>query len=472
VVRYLLEGFHDDWVELVNPRTNVLTFNNLPAGKYKLRLQAGIDGLYVQGEVISESLRILRPIYLQFWFIITILLVFLLIGFLMNSLLNSFQRQGVLKKAVDEKSKQVINIEDQFKNVWESSKDGLMLSDDKGKVLAINPSLEKMAEISSEEIEKKWVHELFAEPEFYFKTSPSIIKSINDPDSNGEVFELDIPFRGGAKQIELYVVKLKSEFEGVKLNLSVFRDITVKKAYEIGLEKAKEKAEEANRLKSNFLSNISHEIRTPLNGILGITENILIQKNEDNRLVSQLEIIQESGERLLSTINSILDLSKLEAKKMEVVYKETNINDLLAKILLPLKEMAVRKGLLLSTKYETQPLIGLIDGRYFEMILNNLVGNAIKYSNEGMISVLLRGNSEQIELEVKDQGIGMSEEFQKVLFSPFEQESSGYGRSFEGTGLGLTITKNLVDILGGEIFIKSVKNQGTKVKVILPLGKK
>jgi PAS domain S-box-containing protein len=390
----------------------------------------------------------------------------------MNSLLNSFQRQGVLKKAVDEKSKQVINIEDQFKNVWESSKDGLMLSDDKGKVLAINPSLEKMAEISSEEIERRWVHELFAEPEFYFKTSPSIIKSINNPDSNGEVFELDIPFRGGSKQVELYVVKLKSEFEGVKLNLSVFRDITVKKAYEIGLEKAKEKAEEANRLKSNFLSNISHEIRTPLNGILGITENILIQKNEDNRLVSQLEIIQESGERLLSTINSILDLSKLEAKKMEVVYKETNINDLLAKILLPLKEMAVRKGLLLSTKYETQPLIGLIDGRYFEMILNNLVGNAIKYSNEGMISVLLRGNSEQIELEVKDQGIGMSEEFQKVLFSPFEQESSGYGRSFEGTGLGLTITKNLVDILGGEIFIKSVKNQGTKVKVILPLGKK
>ncbi|SMD43403.1 PAS domain S-box-containing protein [Aquiflexum balticum DSM 16537] len=472
VVRYLLEGFHEDWIELVNPRTNVLTFNNLPAGEYKLKLQAGFDGVYGEREVNSDSFRILRPIYLQFWFVITLLLVFLLIGFLLNSLLNSFRKQGVLKKAVDEKSKQVINIEDQFKNVWQSSKDGLMLSDDKGKVLAINPSLEKMAEITSEEIEKRWVHELFAEPEFYFKTSPSIIKSINNPDSNGEVFELDIPFRSGSKQIELYVVKLKSEFEGVKLNLSVFRDITVKKAYEVGLEKAKEKAEEANRLKSNFLSNISHEIRTPLNGILGITENILIQKNKDDGLVSQLEIIQESGERLLSTINSILDLSKLEAKKMEVVYKETNINDLLAKILLPLKEMAVRKGLLLSTKYETQPLIGLIDGRYFEMILNNLVGNAIKYSNEGMISVKLRGNSDQIELEVKDQGIGMSEDFQKILFSPFEQESSGYGRSFEGTGLGLTITKNLVDILGGEIFIKSVKNQGTKVKVILPLGKK
>lgn len=472
VVRYLLEGFHDDWIEVVNPRTNVLTFNNLPAGEYKLRLQAGIDGVYGEEEVYSGSFRILRPIYLQFWFVLTLLLIFLLIGFLLSSLLNSFRKQGVLKKAVDEKSKQVINIEDQFKNVWQSSKDGLMLSDDKGKVLAINPSLEKMAEISSSEIQKKWVHELFAEPEFYFKASPSIIKSINNPDNNGEVFEFDIPFRSGLKQIELYVVKLKSEYEGVKLNLSVFRDITVKKAYEIGLQKAKEKAEEANRLKSNFLSNISHEIRTPLNGILGITENILIQKNEDDKLVSQLEIIQESGERLLSTINSILDLSKLEAKKMEVIYRETNINDLLAKILLPLKGMAIKKGLLLSTKYETQPLNGLIDQRYFEMILNNLVGNAIKYSHEGMISVKLRGKAEQIEVEVKDQGIGMSEDFQKILFSPFEQESSGYGRNFEGTGLGLTITKNLVDMLGGEIFVKSVKNQGTKVKVILPLGKK
>lgn len=472
VIKYLLEGFDNDWIELVNPRTNVLTFNNLPAGEYKLRLQAGIDGVYGEEEINSGSFRILRPIYMQLWFIITILLIFLLVGFLMNSLLNSFQKQGILKKAVDEKSKQVINIEDQFKNVWQSSKDGLMLSDDKGKVLAINPSLEKLADIPTELIEKRWIHELFAEPEFYFKTSPSIIKSINNPDSSGEVFELDIPFRSGSKQIELYVVKLKSDFEGAKLNLSVFRDITVKKAYEIGLEKAKEKAEEANRLKSNFLSNISHEIRTPLNGILGITENILIQKNEDSGLVSQLEIIQESGERLLSTINSILDLSKLEAKKMEVIYRETNINDLLAKILLPLKEMAVRKGLLLSTKYETQPLIGLIDQRFFEMILNNLIGNAIKYSNKGMISVKLRGNPDQIELEVTDNGIGMSEEFQKVLFIPFEQESSGYGRNFEGTGLGLTITKNLVDILGGEIFIESVKNQGTKVKVILPLGKK
>jgi PAS domain S-box-containing protein len=382
------------------------------------------------------------------------------------------RRQGILIKAVDEKSKQVVNTEDQFRNVWESSRDGLLLSDDDGKIIAINPSLIQLAGISSEKLVGASISKIFSDPEFYAGNRPAIIKSINEPDSKGDLFELRVPFRTGIKEVELFIIKLKSDFEGKKINLSVFRDITSKKAYEEGLKLAKEKAEEANKLKSNFLSNISHEIRTPLNGILGSTENIILQRQEDESLVSQLEIIQESGERLLSTINSILDLSKLEAKKMEVVYKETNINDFLAKILMPLKGMAVKKGLLLSTKYETQPLIGLIDQRYFEMILNNLVGNAIKYSNEGMITIKLRGVDGNIEVEVIDNGIGIGEEFQKVLFRPFEQESNGYGRNFEGTGLGLTITKNLVDILGGSILIESVKDKGTKAKVILPLGKK
>ena len=378
----------------------------------------------------------------------------------------------MLIKAVDEKSKQVVNTEDQFKNVWESSKDGLLLSDEDGRIVAVNPSLVEMAGISSNQLLDENLGKLFSDPEFYTRNRPTIAKSINDPDSKGNLFELTVPFRTGIKEVEVFIIKLKSDFEGKKVNLSVFRDITAKKAYEEGLKIAKEKAEEANKLKSNFLSNISHEIRTPLNGILGSTENIILQRKDDEELVSQLEIIQESGERLLNTINSILDLSKLEAKKMEVVYRETKINEFLSKILMPLKGMAVKKGLLLSTKYETQPLVGMIDQRYFEMIINNLVGNAIKYSNEGMITIKLRGQEENIELEVIDNGIGISEEFQKVLFSPFEQESNGYGRNFEGTGLGLTITKNLIDILGGKITIESTKGKGTKAKVILPLGKK
>lgn len=472
VVRYKLNGYSDEWVELINPRNSILFFNNLPPGEYSLQLQAGVEGNEFSEIVHSEGFSVLKPIYLQVWFVFVILSVFLLIGFLLNTLLNSLRKQGILIKVVDEKNKQVVNTEDQFKNVWESSKDGLLLSDEDGKIVAMNPSLVQLAGIPSDQLVNASLEILFEDPEFYKQNRPAIAKSINEPDSKGSLFEMTIPFRTGIKEVELFVIKLRSEFAGKKVNLSVFRDITAKKAYEVGLQLAKEKAEEANRLKSNFLSNISHEIRTPLNGILGSTENILLQRNQDEELVSQLEIIQESGERLLSTINSILDLSKLEAQKMEVVYKETNVIEFLSKILVPLKGMAMKKGLLISTKYETQPLTGMIDQRYFEMILNNLVSNAIKYSNEGMITVRLKSIDSNIELEVIDNGIGMSDDFQKKLFSPFEQESNGYIRNFEGTGLGLTITKNLVNLLGGSIFIESVKDKGTKAKVILPLGKK
>ncbi|MCH6198750.1 ATP-binding protein [Aquiflexum sp. LQ15W] len=472
VIRYKLEGFQDDWVEIVNPRTNVLTFNNLPAGSYKLLLQAGIDGDFISTEAVSEEFRILKPVYLQAWFVILVLFVFLLIGFLFNTLLNSLRKQGLLKKTIDEKIKEVFNTEDQFRNVWNSSKDGLMLSTDEGKIIAINQSLARLVSVSAKELENGFVSDLFSDPGFYKSKKTIIQEAINKDKNKGMTFEFPMPLKGGTKEIELYVARLKSDYAGDPLILTVFRDITEKKAFEMGLQIAKEKAEEANKLKSNFLSNISHEIRTPLNGILGSTENIILQRKDDPNLISQLEIIQESGERLLSTINSILDLSRIEAKKLEVVYKESNINDLLATILLPLKGLAVRKGLLLSVKYETQPLKGLIDQRYFEMIINNLVGNAIKYSDKGMISVRLKGNEENIELTVSDQGIGMSEDFQKILFKPFEQESKGNSRIYEGTGLGLTITKNLVDILGGSIDIKSAKQKGTKVVIILPLGKK
>ena len=472
VLKYKLEGLQDEWVEIVNPRTNVLTFNNLPPGTYRLLIQTGFDGDFNNAEVASGEFRILKPVYLQAWFVIAVLFVFLLIGFLFNTLLNLLRKEGLLKKAIDEKIKQVFNTEDRFKNVWISSKDGLMLSTDEGKIIAANPSLSKLVSIPVKELEKGFTSNLFSDSEFY-KSKRGIIQSaIANGENKGITFEFTMPLKGGTKEIELYVARLKSDYAGNPLILSVFRDITAKKAFEKGLQEAKEKAEEANKLKSNFLSNISHEIRTPLNGILGSTENIILQRQDDPNLISQLEIIQESGERLLSTITSILDLSKIEAKKLEVVYKDSNINDFLATILLPLKGMAVKKGLLLSVKYETQPLKGLIDQRYFEMIVNNLVGNAIKYSEKGMISVRLKEIGDKIELTVSDQGIGMSADFQKILFKPFEQESKGNSRIYEGTGLGLAITKNLADILGGNIQVESLKEQGTKVTVILPLGKK
>lgn len=471
VVRYQLEGLHSSWQELVNPRTNVLTFNNLPPGSYTFKIQASLGGIFDEEIVSSKPFVILKPIYLQTWFVLLLLLVFLGIGFLLNALMNQWRKQSILKKTIDEKTKEAFITENQFRNVWNSSVDGLMLSAEVGKILTVNPSFAKLVGIAEERLKTLNIKDLFSDFDFYLTERKRVLEELGDSKEIGSVFEMEMPLKSGKKFIELYVARLNSEYDNKPIILSVFRDVTDKKKYELGLQLAKEKAEEANKLKSNILSNMSHEIRTPLNGILGSTENIMDNWSGDPKLVSQLEIIHESGERLLTTINSILDLAKIEANKFELIYKETRINDFISKILLPLKNMAIKKGLLLSTKYETKSFTGKIDQRYLEMIINNLVGNAIKYSDEGMIFVKVKEENFAIKFEVSDSGIGMSEEFMEKLFNPFEQESEGYGRRYEGSGLGLTITKNLIDLLGGNIHIESIKGKGTKVEVILPLGK-
>ena len=472
-VRYKLEGFHDQWQEVVNPKTNEFIFNNLPPGEYTLLLQASFGEGMDSAVASSKTFRILSPVYLQWWFIALVLLVFFGIGFLLNALLGQWKKEGILQKTLDEKTQEAFLSEDQFKNVWNSSRDGLMLSyGDEGIILALNPAMEKLVMMSQKDLEFAKSDSLFADPSFADTAKKAIYeKYLENPEAPLSM-EFSMPFKTGEKEIEYYTTELKTSFQGEPVYLSVFRDITEKRLNEKRLQAAKEKAEESNRLKTNFLSNISHEIRTPLNGILGTTENIILQRKDDPQLVAQLEIIQESGERLLHTINSILDLSKIEANKMDVIFKETNINDYLSRILLPLKAMAIKKGLLISAKFETQPFVGAIDQRYFEMIINNIVGNAVKYSEEGLITVRLKKEGENIFLEVKDQGIGMSEAFLEHVFKPFEQESGGYDRRYEGTGLGLAITKNLIHLLGGEISIESVKNLGTKVTILLPLGKK
>jgi len=470
-VLYKLEGFHEDWQVVDNPRTNLLIFNNLPSGTYKLLLKASNDGLYETETISSDIFRILKPIYLQHWFLFLVSLFLFSVGFLIKSLTDRTKQTGALKLQIDEKTKEVISTEDQFRNVWESSNEGLMLSTEEGRIIAANEALSRLTGVSVSEMESNGVSYIFNDPDFFQNEKSRLEELYKDRKLQSVNFEIRLPFRAGTKDIDYYTSELKSKIDGKTVYLSVFRDNTEKKKYEEGLKDAKERAEEANRMKTSFLSNMSHEIRTPLNGILGTTENIMLQRKNDPELISQLEIIQESGERLLHTINSILDLSKIEANKMDVNLSEVNINDFMAKILLPLKSLAFKKGILISVKYQTQPFFGVIDGRYFEMIVNNIVGNAIKYTNKGLITIKIGRNDQKLELEVVDQGIGMSQEFLQKIFNPFEQESQGYGRTYEGTGLGLAITKNLVSIMKGEISIESEKDKGTRVMINLPLGR-
>lgn len=411
------------------------------------------------------------PMYFyQTWMIILLLLVFLCLGMLLNSLWTRSINKKKIKLGIEKKLNEIKSTEEPFRKVWDNSQDGLLLSSEDGIIIAINPVLSRMAGVSIPFVQGKNLSFLFNSPQFIDFYQTIVLPGLQEVKDKGYTVEIQIPFTSGLKDIELFVNRIDSDHQGELVILSVFRDVSDKKEFEQGLKEAKDKAEEANKLKSSFLSNMSHEIRTPLNGILGSTANMILRNSDNPQLVSQLEIILQSGERLLSTINNILDMSKIEANKMEVMLEEININDFLSKILMPLKSLAIKKGLLVTAKYETKPFIGKIDKRYFELIVSNIVGNAIKYSDNGLIQVNLIKENGHLLLRVKDKGIGISEEYLEKMFSPFEQESVGYDREFEGTGLGLTITKNLIDLLSGEIRISSLKGQGTIVSVILPLA--
>lgn len=469
-VFYKLEGFHNEWQVIQNPRENKLYFNNLPPGEYQLMIKASLGKQAESDEVYAAPFSVAYPYYLQGWFVALVVIVFVGLGILLNFLFVQFKYQGILKSDLDRKKVEIKKTEDQFKNVWNSSVDGLMLSIMGGKVIAANPALCRMAGVTEEELLTNGLPFLFKDPNFYTTQRRIIVSQIEQVNSDGITQELQMPFRTGDREIELFLTKLNSEYDGSPFLLSVFRDISQKKAYEEGLKNAKERAEEVSMLKSSILSNMSHEIRTPLNGILGSAENILRNISNQPHLASQVRIIQESGERLLHTINTILDFSKIQSDKRNINYVETNINDFFSKILVQHKSAAIKKGLLLTVKYRTKPFVGMIEREYLTMIVDHVVSNAVKYSVEGIIALQIEKKGGKLQLQVKDQGIGISEEYIDKLFFPFEQESNGYDRKFEGVGLGLTVTKHLLDELSGTISIKSKKGVGTEVVIEVPLN--
>lgn len=468
-VSYKLNGFQNDWRIIENSRENKIFFNNLPPGEYQLLLKSSL-GQRVESEVVYSSPFIIGyPYYLQWWFIALVVSVFVGLGILLNFLFVQFKYQGVLKSDLDRKKVEIEKTEDQFKNVWNSSVDGLMLSVMGGKVVAANSALCRLAGVTEQELIKFGVPYLFRDPSFYQKERDSFVLDIEKLKGPGVTWERRMPFKSGDKEIELFFKRMHSDYEGKAFLLSIFRDISQKKEYEEGLKHARDRAEEVSMLKSSILSNMSHEIRTPLNGILGSTATILTNIKDQPHLASQVQIIQDSGERLLQTINTILDLSKIQSDKKDIHYQETNVNDFFSKVLLIHKSTAIKKGILVTVKHQTKPFVAMIDREYTKMIINHVVGNAVKYSIDGIITIWIQKRGSSLLFKVSDQGIGISEEYLDKLFSPFEQESNGYDRKFEGVGLGLTVTKHLLDQLSGTIIIESTKGVGTEVVIEIPL---
>jgi PAS domain S-box-containing protein len=252
--------------------------------------------------------------------------------------------------------------------------------------------------------------------------------------------------------------------------LGITRNINDRKHAEEELIKAKEKAEESDRLKSAFLANMSHEIRTPMNGILGFARLLKVPNLTGEEQQEFIRIIEKSGERMLNTINSIVDISKIEAGLMKVDIKETNINEKIEFTYKFFKPEVEIKGLQLLFKNGLPAKEAIIktDNEKVYGLLTNLIKNAIKFTYEGSIEFGYEKKGEYLEFFVKDTGIGIPQKQYQLIFERFRQGSESHNRGYEGSGLGLSIAKSYVEMLGGEIWVESEEGKGSTFYFTIP----
>ncbi len=238
------------------------------------------------------------------------------------------------------------------------------------------------------------------------------------------------------------------------------------------LARARDAAIRANLSKTMFFANMSHELRTPLNAIQGFAE-LLQQEEFASRRLEYAKLIHSSGAHLLELVNDLLDVSRMDAGKVELKDERVSIPGLIGSCLEMIQPRALAAGLHIVTKISANLPDVMADQRALRQILLNLLGNAVKFStNGGRIEISAhRAGSGAIALCVRDQGIGIADEDQALVFEPFKQAKSGQRRAHEGTGLGLHIVKGLVEAHGGRVSLQSELGSGTSVYVFLPAGR-
>jgi len=259
-----------------------------------------------------------------------------------------------------------------------------------------------------------------------------------------------------------------NKFNGIQV---VGRDVTKRKEMENQLKEAMAISEESSRLKSSLLANVSHELRTPMTGILGMAQ-ILMEELKDSHNLETVKKIHKSGMRLMNTLNSILDLSELESNASLLVIKDYYLPSKVKYLLTQYENFAYEKNLAFSYIIKDPSISAIVDERLMNQIIINIVDNAIKYTHKGSIEIIVDSIESEdgliAVLSIKDTGIGISRDKQKLIFHEFRQVSEGFSRKYEGAGLGLTIAKKMVELMDGRITVESDVNVGSIFSIYFP----
>lgn len=379
---------------------------------------------------------------------------------------------GILMLAFYKKrdNEQLISEERQkLKAITQTMAEGMFVQDADGYITFINAAAEQMLQLKPGEALGKIAHDLIHV--HYSADGHAVTKEecpIRIQTQQGQVYHSENEFFRTRDEQLIPVQVTSAAFQvngGQRGSVTVFRDITQRKRYEEELQLARIEALESAQAKSEFLANMSHEIRTPMNGVLGMLELALeTDLTEEQREL--LRIAHSSGGTLLALLNSILDLAKIEAGKIELEALDFAPRQVLEDIVKLFAAQAQSKSLelaLLVDEHVPDYLNG--DPTRLRQIVSNLLGNAIKFTEEGEVSVsvktLSKENGCQLQIAVKDSGIGISESAQQRIFEAFSQADGSTTRKYGGTGLGLTLSKQIVETMGGEIGVESVPGEGS-----------
>jgi len=364
-----------------------------------------------------------------------------------------------------------------FQLVTDQMADNITVLDLQMRITYCSPSIEKIRGFTTEEVVSQTIQDILT-PESYQKLMSIFgeemaleVSGTGDPDRH-ITLELEEYHKDGSviwvESTMSFLRKDNGEATGI---LVISRDITERKRINQELVTALQRAEESDRLKSAFLANMSHEIRTPMNGILGFTDLLRTPEMPYAEQMRLLDIVEQSGHRLFNLINDLIDISRIESGQMPVYPEEVALKGLFDELHQFFSHDAHKKGLqleFLPDSASDTPLI-TIDKTKLHSIMSNLIKNAIKFTEQGQITFGYQFTRHDVSMFVEDTGIGIPADKTRMIFDRFGQADLSFQRGYEGAGLGLSISKAYVEMLGGTIHVASTVGKGSKFMVTIPL---
>ncbi|WP_439181660.1 PAS domain S-box protein [Carboxylicivirga taeanensis] len=363
--------------------------------------------------------------------------------------------------------KALIDSEEKYREVVENAGDGILIGNVKGEIIEVNKAFLNMTGYSREELINQHIKKIFDSESLV--DNPLRFDLLN----KGQSVLIERRLRG--KNGTIIPVEMNSKRPHDKYYLAIIRDLTERKKAEEHLkqkneelQKAKEKAEESDRLKSAFLANMSHEIRTPMNGIIGFAELLSSITQKDGKQAEYIDIIINSGNQLLTIINDVLEISRIETGQIQLHYELFNLAELINELQVFFEPIAAKQYNHIVTQLpNNEELLIRCDKTKVKQVLTNLINNACKFTYKGTVTISTQQTANHFEISVADTGIGIPNEYLDKVFDRFLQANSD-NTKHNGTGLGLSISKKYLELMKGTIWVDSTEGQGSTFTFTLP----